>query len=127
MSEDNVTSGADQVNILNGEPFDAITGATSVESVVAPLPTGAAGSSELWKVNHYYERLDEWNAEHGIAPNPFLGPAAEPMYELHNLTRDPEERTNLADGQPETLLLMRSVLDVQREAKRLLPSLRNPA
>jgi len=78
-------------------------------------------------VNHYYERLDEWNADHGIAPNPFLGPAAESLYELHNLTSDPEERTNLADGQPEMLSLMESVLDVQREAKRLLPSLRNPA
>jgi arylsulfatase A-like enzyme len=126
MTEDNVTAGADQVNILTGEPFAAITGATSIESVVAPLPTGARGASELWKINHYYERLDEWNGDHGIVPNPFLGPAAEPLYELHNLTRDPEERTNLADGQPETLSLMQSVLDVQREAKRLLPSLRNP-
>jgi arylsulfatase A-like enzyme len=126
MTEDNVTAGADQVNILTGEHFAAITGATSIESVVAPLPTGARGASELWKVNHYYERLDEWNADHGIAPNPFVGPAADPLYELHNLTQDPEERINLADGQPETLSLMQSVLDVQREAKRLLPNLRNP-
>ena len=127
MTEDNVTAGADQVNILTGQPFDAITGATSIESVVAPLPTGPSGASELWKVNHYYERLDEWNAEHGIAPDPFLGPAADPLYELHNLTVDPEERANLADAQSETLSLMQSVLDVQREAKRLVPSLRNPA
>ena len=127
MTEDNVTAGADQVNILTGAAFDAITGATSIESVVAPLPTGPRGASELWKVNHYYERLDEWNADHGIAANPFLGPAADPLYELHNLTADPEERTNLVDLQPETLSLMQSVLDVQREAKRLVPSLRNPA
>jgi arylsulfatase A-like enzyme len=127
MTEDNVTQGSSQVNILTGVPYDAITGATSVESVVATLPSGADGSAELWKLNRYYERLDEWNADHGIAPNPFLGPAAESLYELHNLTSDPEERTNLADGHPEMLSLMQSVLDVQREAKRLLPSLRNPA
>ena len=126
MTEDNVTAGSNQTNILTGTPFAAITGATCVESVVAPLPTGPRGATELWKVNHYYERLDEWNAEHGIAPNPFAGPPADPFHELHNLTRDPEERTNLAGDDPTTLSLMCSVLDVQREAKRLLPTLRNP-
>ena len=127
MTEDNVTSGADQVNILNGTPFDAITGATSIESVVASLPTGDAGGHELWKVNHYYERLDDWYAEHGVAPNPFLAPAAEPLHELHNLTRDPEERQNLAGSDPSTLSRMLSVLEDQRGRKRLLPTLRNPA
>ncbi len=126
MTEDNVTSGADQVNILNGTAFEAITGATSIESVVTSLPTGDAGADELWKVNHYYERLDDWYAEHGVAPNPFLGPAAEPLYELHNLTRDPEERQNLAATEAATLSQMLSVLEDQREAKRLLPTLRNP-
>ena len=126
MTEDNVTSGADQVNILDGRPFDAITGATCIESVVTSLPTGDGGVDELWKVNHYYERIDDWYAAHGVAPNPFLAPAAEPLYELHNLSRDPEERTNLADSDPGTLSRMRSVLEEQREAKRLLPSLRNP-
>ena len=77
MTEDNVTFGADQVNILTGEPFEAITGATSIESVVTSLPDPGAGGDELWKLNHYYERLDDWYADHGVAPNPFLGPAAE--------------------------------------------------
>ena len=67
--------------------------------MIAQLPSGADGSAELWKLNHYYERLDDWNAAHGIAANPLLAPAAEPVFELHNLTRDPEERHNrVADG-----------------------------
>ena len=57
-------------------------------------------ADELWKLNHYYERLDEWNADHGIAANPFAGPAADPLFELHNLSTDPEERHNRAGGRP---------------------------
>ena len=50
-------------------------------------------------MNHYYERLDDWYANQGVAPNPFLPAAAQPEWELHNLTVDPEERHNQAlDG-----------------------------
>ena len=63
---------------------------------------------------------------HGIKKNPFAGPAAEPFYELHNLTADPEERHNRADDAKETLREMRTVLDTQRDAKRNLPAHRNP-
>ena len=61
-----------------------------------PCRPATTARDELWKFNHYYERLDEWNAAHGIAKNPFAGPAAEPFFELHNLTTDPEERHNHA-------------------------------
>jgi arylsulfatase A-like enzyme len=127
MTEDNVTQGASQVNILTGVPFEAVTGSTSVESVVATLPTGTDGADELWKLNHYYERLDDWNADRGFAPNPFLASPAEPLFELHNLTVDPEERLNAADIQAEVRSQLLTVLDEQRDAKRRLPQLRNPA
>ncbi len=84
------------------------------------------GADELWKLNHYYERLDDWNEAHGIPKNPFAGPAAEPAFELHNLTADPEERHNRADDAHEALHQMQAVLDAQRDAKRKLPRLRNP-
>jgi arylsulfatase A-like enzyme len=125
MTEDDISRGATPTNVLTGEPFDDIPAPTSIESVIATLPTGADGADELWKLNHYYERLDEWNADHGIAANPFAGPAAEPAFELHNLSADPEERTNLATVDAGALSQMRSVLDAQRDEKRLLPSLRN--
>lgn len=125
MTEDEVTRGATQVNVLTGEPFDAVAPPSCIESVVASLPTGPDGGDELWKLNHYYERLDEWNADHGIPANAFAAPAAEPAFELHNLTVDPEERTNRTDD-ASTLSAMRSVLDAQRDLKRLVPDLRNP-
>ena len=122
MTEDNVTSGEAQANVLTGERFEALVPPTCIESVVASLPTGADGASELWKLNHYYERLDEWNAERGIPTAPGATPAAEPAWELHNLTADPEERSNRSTDAPSTLSEMRTVLEAQRNEKRLLPS-----
>jgi hypothetical protein len=95
--------------------------------VIAPLLTGADGGAELWKINHYYERLDDWNADHGITLDAFASPAAEPAWELHNLSSDPEERQNRTDGDADAFSQMRSVLETQHEEKRLLPTfLRNP-
>ena len=61
-----------------------------------------------------------------MAPNPFLAAAAEPEWELHNLTVDPEERHNRAGDDPATVSSMTSVLEAERDLKRLLPKLRNP-
>jgi arylsulfatase A-like enzyme len=122
MTEDDITSSVSQRNVLTGEPFESLPPPTSIESVVASLPTGPDGAVELWKLNHYYERLDEWNAAHGLAADPAAAPAAEPAWELHNLTVDPEERHNCVDVDADALSRMRDVLDEQRERKRLLPS-----
>jgi arylsulfatase A-like enzyme len=126
MTEDDVTRGSTQTNILSGKPFEAVPQPSCIESVIAALPTGDGGESELWKLNHYYERLDEWNADHGIPVNPFAGLAAEPVFELHNLTADPQERNNRAGDSSAVLSDLTSVLSAQREEKRLMPSLRNP-
>jgi len=126
MTEDDISRGLSMGNVLTGEPYDAVTGPARVESVVAMVP-GPDGAEHLWKLSHYYERLDDWNAAHGIAPNPFAPPAAEPMFELYDLTADPEERTNLATTDAAALSALQSVLLEQRDAKRLLPRYRNPA
>ena len=126
MTEDNPSKGLTQVNILSGAAFEPFSGASNIESVVATLPSGPDGADELWKLNHYYERLDEWNADHGIAPNPFAAPAAEPLFEMHNLSTDPEERHNRAAEDSENLSRLQSVLEQQRDEKRRLPAHRNP-
>jgi arylsulfatase A-like enzyme len=126
MTEDDVTRGSNQANILTGASFDAVEHPSNIEMVITGLPTGADGTQELWKLNHYYERLDEWNADHGIAPNPFASPAAEPVFELHNLSADPQERHNRAGDDPAVLSQLQSVLVAQRDEQRLVPRLRNP-
>jgi arylsulfatase A-like enzyme len=126
LTEDDVTSGLDQANVLSGKPFDNVAPPGKVESVIATLPTGTDGADELWKLNHYYERLDDWYADKGFARNPFAGPAADPVFELHNLSRDPEERKNRAGDADNALMNMKAVLDAERDVKRLVPAHRNP-
>jgi arylsulfatase A-like enzyme len=126
MTEDDMTRGLTQKNILSGKPFDAVDQPACIESVITTLPTGTDGGNELWKLNHYYERLDDWNEAHGMPKNPFAAPAAEPFFELHNLTTDPEERRNAAGDAADELSQLKSILDAQRDEKRLVPSLRNP-
>jgi arylsulfatase A-like enzyme len=126
MTEDDISRGISTQNILTGTPVPSVDAPCYIESTIASLPTGRDGTDELWKLNHYYERLDDWNEAHGIPKNPFAGPAADPAFELHNLTADPEERRNRADDARETLSQMQAVLDAQRDAKRKLPRLRNP-
>ncbi len=125
MTEDDVTRGVTEVNILTGAAFDPVPPPINIESVLAALPTGTGGTPELWKLNHYYERLDDWYAARGVAPNPFLGPAAESDWELHNLTSDPEERHNRISDAAAAASSMRSVLEAERDAKRRIPLLRN--
>ena len=128
MTEDDISRGQSASNILTGKPFDPVDTPCHVESVIATLATGSNGAGELWKLNHYYERLDDWNEAHGMPKNPFAGPAAEPLFEMHNLTVDPEERTNLVGDAmtKDVLSQMQQILDSQRDEKRHLPAHRNP-
>jgi arylsulfatase A-like enzyme len=129
MTEDEVSRGLRTTNRFTGEAFEPVGEPAKVESVLAPLPTGADGTRELWKLNHYYDRLDEWQAAHGYVANPFAPAAAEEQWELHNLSADPEERDNRAGAADATSVMSRllTVLEQEREAKRLVPSHRNPA
>ena len=120
-----MTRGLNQTNVLTGKAFAPVAQPSNIESVITTLPTGDGGTPELWKLNHYYERLDEWNAAQGIKPNPFAAPAAEPVFEMHNLTTDPEERHNRVGDATAELSTLQSILESDRDAKRLVPSLRN--
>ena len=126
MTEDDISRGLTQSNPLSGQPFTPVDVPSHVESVITTLSTGVDGADELWKLNHYYERLDDWTQSKGIPANPFAGPAADPVFEMHNLTVDPEERHNRVADAPDALSRLRTILDTQREAKRLLPKHRNP-
>jgi hypothetical protein len=124
MSEDRITSGLRQRGLVSNEPFTPVTGAASVEMVVAQLPTGTDDASELWKLAHYYDQ----------SPTDPTDPddPDDVRWELHDLSGDPEERTNLAVERNasartnEALALLRDTLSEQREQRRLTPRLVNP-
>jgi hypothetical protein len=44
---------------------------------------------------------------------------------MHNLSADPEERHNRVSDATAELSQLQSILDSERDAKRLVPSLRN--
>lgn len=127
MTEDDVSRGLSQRGAVSGEPYDAVSFPSRVESVIAALPTGPGGGDELWKLNSYYERLDDWEASHGLSAPESAAPPAEPQFEVHNLTVDPEERINRVDDAPEARSGLLSLLERERDAKRRVAAHRNPA
>ena len=96
MTEDDVGRGLTPTSMVSGQAYEPVPYPSHVESVITSLPTGAGDAAEVWKLNHYYERLDEFDQAHGLPTNPFAAPPAESAWELHNLTADPEERRNRA-------------------------------
>lgn len=125
MTEDQITRGSRQVNVITGERYEPVAEPDKIESVIARLPTGEGGALELWKLNHSYGSLADWERDHGAAPAPVPDGArrdpVESEWEAHNLTRDPEERTNLAASEPGAVSRLQELLLAQRAAKRLLP------
>jgi arylsulfatase A-like enzyme len=122
MTDDDITRGGNQRNVLTGEPFAALDTQFRIESIVTALPTGHDGAGELWKLNHYHSGLSTWLTERGVAIPDAEGPEHDPEWELHNLTLDPEERHNLVTDAAETTRDMRAILEQQRDQKRLLPT-----
>lgn len=127
MTEDQISRGTRERGRLTQEPYVPVGQPARVESVIASRPTGPDGTAELWKLNHYYERLAGWEAEHGIAWHPPPPEPADPQWELHNLSADPEERTNLADREAvaDTRKALGRILDSERATKRRVPAHRN--
>ena len=115
MTEDQISEGLRQVNIIDHVPFDAVERPAKVEAVITHLPTGDGGAPELWKLARTYDRLHSDPEEDGSG------------WELHHLTVDPEERTNLASGAPHAPVAeLRAVLGAARERVRLVPRHRTP-
>jgi arylsulfatase A-like enzyme len=125
MTEDDVARGLSARSIVTGTRYEPVPPPSHVESVIAPLPTGADGGAELWKLNHYYERLGAFDQAHGLPTNPLAPPPADAAWELHNLTADPEERRNRATDAADVFRDLQGVLEEQRDAKRRVPRLRN--
>jgi hypothetical protein len=98
----------------------------NVESVIAALPDGEGGS-HLWKLSHYYDRLDEWEATHGVAPaaRPGAAAPAEPQWELYDLTADPEERHNAWGAPGAPISELGNLLSSIRHSQRLGPQHRS--
>ncbi len=118
MTEDDVSRGSHQINLFTGQPYEAVQQPSNIESVITTLPTGPGGAEEIWKLNHYYEQCDIDREQ--------LVPGAGAVFELHNLSTDPEERCNQADENVELLGQLQALLVAERQSKRRQPLHRRP-
>jgi arylsulfatase A-like enzyme len=109
MTEDRVLTGLRQTGLITGVPFEPVTGNASVETVVATV-AGAGDGAHLWKLNHYYDadpRADQDGDD-------------DVVWELFDLTDDPEERVNRASDAA-AFAPVHALLVAERDAKRITP------
>jgi len=123
MTEDQISRGQRTVNPITKKPYEPVREPANVESVVVPLANG--NGVELWKLNHYYQRLEEWEASVGQVTTPDGADATPSEWEVHNLSTDPEERHNLVDDSDAPVDELRAVLAATRDASRRVPSVTN--
>ena len=100
-------------NLFTGEPFEPVGEPGKVESVITRLPTGDDGAAELWKLNHYYERLPDWEEAHGLA-NPFApepADAAVGAAQPHGRPRGAHQPRRRHRHRADVLAQLRTVLD----------------
>lgn len=143
MSDDNITKGLDQVSVL-GIPYHAVVQPNSIETVMATLPTGRDGTTEIWKYSRYFDnpqfqnipgRREEFTYKGPITkafnPGCYCAPPMEAelvpdQYEMYNLTADPLEIENLVHHANPALMKIRLILDgllrEQCHKKRLYPT-----
>lgn len=123
MTEDQISRGLRTASPVTGREYEPVPEPANVESLVAALPH-ADGSTHLWKLNHYYERLPDWEEIVGITGTGDPDPVPS-EWELHDLTVDPEERTNLADHPDTPIDQLRALLVETRGQQRRVPRLTN--
>jgi len=144
MTDDNVTRGLNQVS-FTGIPYPAVRQPNSIETVIAKLPTGPAGTEEIWKYSRYFNNpqfkdIPGRNEQFGYRgrvrvtfnPGCRVGERSSPPipdeFEMYNLTKDPFETRNLAHDtyrSAETAMIeaiLKQILQDQRSQKRLYPT-----
>ena len=145
MTDDDVTRGPDQHNLL-GLPYNSVNQPNHLESVVARLDDGS-----VWKYTRYFDNTQFWTSpglcgakgvedvvreQKGRNPDPDAGKELVPFavtvkatpapdeFEVYNLTADPMELTNLysRDNPLPQQLALQQLYHQQCLQKRLTPS-----
>ena len=122
MTEDQISRGLRTTNRFTGAPVRA--GGRAVQGrvgrrAVRPVDGGGAGAVEAQPLLRAPRRVGD---AHGIA-GPFAAEPVDDQWELHDLTADPEERTNLVATRPEVVAELRGVLEQVRDDVRRVPTL----
>ena len=138
MTDDDVFKGLHQTNAITGKPYKSVVEPNDIEAVITRLETGIDKSEEIWKFARYFDNPKFWTkpgtsdtvvTEQNGCYVPIIKTEPVPeQYELYNLTKDPLEKTNLADpafATIESAIIQRvltKVLEAQCRQKRLTPA-----
>ncbi len=138
MTDDDVFKGLHQTNAITGKPYKSVVEPNDIEAVITRLETGTDKSEEIWKFARYFDNPKFWTnpgssdtviteQDGCCVPITKTEPVPE-QFELYNLTKDPLEKTNLADpafATNESAITQRvlsKILEDQCRQKRLTPT-----
>jgi len=138
MTDDDVFKGLHQINTITGKPYKSVVEPNDIEAVITKLVTGIDKSDEIWKFARYFDNPKFWSKpgtsdtvvteQNGCYVSIIKTEPVSEQYELYNLTKDPLEKTNLADpafATIESAIIQRvltKVLEEQCRQKRLTPA-----
>jgi len=131
MTDDEISSGQNQISPLTGKPYHSVVQPNHIETVITAID--APGGEQVWKYSRYFDNPQFWSS-------PFQYDQIEedgktitkkkplrPEFEMYNLSADQLEEDNLADESNSSRAdkaiadQLGSLLKEQREAKRLYP------
>ena len=137
MTDDDVSKGSHQTNAVTGKPYESVAQPSHIEAVITTLETGRNKSKEIWKFGRYFDNPHFWtdpgcsdtvvtNRDECCVTTIKIEPVPD-QFELYNHTKDPLEKSNLADPAFATIesaiiqQILTTTLKDQCKQKRLSP------
>jgi arylsulfatase A-like enzyme len=131
MTDDEISSGQNQISPLTGKPYHSVVQPNHIETVIAALdgPTG----EQVWKYSRYFDNPQFWSSPFQQDQVTVDGKTItkkkplKPEFEMYNLTAEPLERDNLANKSNRSRAdkaraeELSRLLKEQRKAKRIYP------
>jgi Arylsulfatase A and related enzymes len=131
MTDDEISSGQNQVSPLTGKPYRAVVQPNHIETVITAID--APGGEQIWKYSRYFDNPQFWSSpfqQDQITVDCKTITKKKPLrpeFEMYNLTGDQLEQENLADKSNRSRAdkaradELNKLLKEQRKAKRLYP------
>jgi arylsulfatase A-like enzyme len=131
MTDDEVSSGQNQISPITGKPYQSVIQPNHVETVIMAID--APNGEQIWKYSRYFDNPQFWSSPFQSDQVTVDGKTTTktkplpPEFEMYNLTADQLETDNLADKSnhsPADKAIAEALgkqLKEQREAKRLYP------
>jgi hypothetical protein len=131
MTDDEISSGQNQISPITGKPYQSVIQPNHIETVITAID--APGGEQIWKYSRYFDNPQFWSSPFQYDQIEVDGKTItkkkplRPEFEMYNLSADQLEEDNLADksnrsrADKSIASALGKLLKEQREAKRLYP------